>query len=269
MRLATPLQLAPRVTGEAELVLDVDGAVGVVRQLVGGMLEQPQVLRIDTQFDIPLQPGVDPILMPFLGGRGLDEELHFHLLELAGAENEVARGDLVAKALADLADTERRLLACGRHHVGEVDENALRGLRAQIVQAFLGLDGSEVGLEHHVELARLGPPAGFAGVRVADVGQPVGRRVAVFSFVGLDEVVGAVALVGDQRLDQRVVEDLDMAGRHPHLAGQDDRRIQADDVLAAGDHRAPPLPLDVLLELHAQRAVVPGRAGATVDLPEG
>lgn len=147
----------------------------------------------------------------FFGGRRLDEELHLHLLELAGAEDEVAGGDLVAEALADLADAERRLLAGRRHNVGKVDEDALRGFRPQIVQPLLGLDRSKVGLEHHVEFARLGPLAGLAGVRVANVGQPVGRRMPVFGFVGFDQMVGPVALVRDQRLDQRVVEDLDMA----------------------------------------------------------
>ena len=34
-------------------------------------------------------------------------------------------------------------------------------------------------------------------------------------------------------------------------------------------HRAPPLALDVLLELDAERAVVPGRPGAAVDLAAG
>ena len=53
----------------------------------------------------------DPVLVPLLVGAGLDEELHLHLLELAGAEDEVARRDLVAERLADLADAERRLLA--------------------------------------------------------------------------------------------------------------------------------------------------------------
>src|SRR4029453_9996111 len=42
-----------------------------------------------------------------------------------------------------------------------------------------------------------------------------------------------------------------------------------DDVFPLGDHRAPPLFLDVLLELNAQRSVVPGRAGTAVDLSRG
>ena len=85
----------------------------------------------------------------------------------------------------------------------------------------------------------------------------------------LRELVGAEPLVARRALDQRVGERADVAGRDPHLARQDHRRVQADDVLAAGDHGAPPLPLDVVLELHAQRAVVPGRARTAVDLARG
>src|ERR1022692_1505088 len=49
-------------------------------------------------------------LVPLLVGARLDEEFHLHLLELAGAEDEVSRRDLVAERLADLADAERDLL---------------------------------------------------------------------------------------------------------------------------------------------------------------
>ena len=87
----------------------------------------------------------------------------------------------------------------------------------------------------------------------------------MLGFVGLDEMVGAIALVGDQRLDQRVVKHLDVTGGHPHFAGQDDRAVEPDDVVTTGDHGAPPLPLDVLLEFHAKRAVVPSGLCATVD----
>jgi hypothetical protein len=230
------------------------------------MLEQPQVLGVDAEVDIPLLPAVDPILVPLLGARRLDEELHLHLFELAGAENEVTGRDLVAEALADLTDAERRLAARGGHHIGKVHEDALRGLGPQIVQAFLGFDRAEVRLQHHVEFARFGPLARVTGVGIANVGQPVGRRMAVLGLVRLDEMVCAITLVRDQRLHQRVVEHLDVAGCHPHFARQDDRGVEADDVVATGDHRAPPLPLDVLLEFHAKRSVVPRRFRASVDL---
>jgi hypothetical protein len=90
--------------------------------------------------------------------------------------------------------------------------------------------------------------------------------VAVLGLVRLEQVVGAVALVGVQRLDQRVAEDLDVAGGLPHLTGQDDRRVEPDHVVAALHHGLPPLALDVLLQGHAEGAVVPRRPRSAVDL---
>ena len=180
--------------------------------------------------------------------------------------------DLVAEALAGLGDAERRLLARGLHDVEEVDEDALGRLGPQVVQARLVLDDAEVGLEHHVELARLGPLPAGAAVRAGDVGQ--GDRVGVDLLAllrlpvgdGLLQVVDAEALVAAEALGERVGELADVARGDPRLARQDDRGVEADDVLAGGHHRAPPLALDVLLELDAERAVVPRRARAAVDL---
>src|SRR5262249_15615118 len=73
-------------------------------------------------------------------------------------------------------------------------------------------------------------------------------------------------LVAERALGERVGEGRDVAGGLPDLGGQDHRRVDADHVLTGGDHVAPPLPLDVLLELGAQRAVVPGCALPPVDL---
>ena len=261
------LELAPLRALEAEAVLDVDGALRVVRQLLLRVLEEPQVVPVDAEVGVPVGALVDPVLVPFLVGAGLDEVLHLHLLELARAEDEVARGDLVAERLADLADAERRLLAGRAHDVGEVHEDALRGLGAQVVQAGLVLDRAEVGLEHHVEVARLGPRALRAAVRAGDVGQAVLRRAPLPRLELLLEVVGPEALVAALALGQRVGEDADVARGDPDLARQDHRGVEADDVVPALDDGAPPLLLDVLLELDAERAVVPGGAGAAVDLP--
>src|SRR5699024_8665214 len=116
------LELAPFIAGEPEAVLDVEGALRVVRELLGWMLEEPQIVGIDAEVGVPPVTLVDPVRVPSFVFTGFDEVLHFHLLELAGTEDEVARRDLVAEALADLADAERRLLAGGVEHVGEVDE---------------------------------------------------------------------------------------------------------------------------------------------------
>src|SRR5207247_7010508 len=105
-----PLQLAPLAAGEAVPVLDVHRPLRVVGELLLRVLVEAQVLLADAQIGVPPEPGGDPMLVPFLVGAWLDEELHLHLLELAGAEDEVARCDLVAERLADLPDPEWDLL---------------------------------------------------------------------------------------------------------------------------------------------------------------
>ena len=96
-----------------------------------------------------------------------------------------------------------------------------------------------------------------SGHTISAIGTDSGSSMTFLGRVRLLHVVLTMPLVTVQALDQRIVEHLDMARGHPHLAGQDDRAVDADDVVAAGNHRLPPLPLDVLLELNAQRAVVP------------
>ncbi len=262
------LELAPRRSLELEFVLDVDGPLGVVRQLLLRVLEETQVVRIDAEAGVPVHARLDPGLVPLLIRAGGDEELHLHLLELARAEDEVAGRDLVAEALADLTDAERRLLAGGRHDLGEVDEDALRGLGAEVVESFFGLDRAEVGLEQAVEHARLCPGVLGAAVGAGDEGHVdrVGVVDALLLGVRLLQMVLAIALVAVLALDERIDERGEVAGGRPYLRREDDGGVEAHDVIAALDHRPPPLALDVVLQLDAERAVVPGGFGAAVDL---
>ena len=62
----------------------------------------------------------------------VDEILHLHLLKLAGAEDEVTRGDFVAERFTDLGDTEGQFHAAGIDDILEVDEHALGGFGAEI-----------------------------------------------------------------------------------------------------------------------------------------
>ncbi len=263
------LELGELRAAEVEAVLDVDGALRVVRELLLRVLEEAQVLGREPEVEVPVQPRLEPVLVPLLVGAGLDEELHLHLLELARAEDEVAGRDLVAEGLADLADAERRLLARGAGDVGVVDEDALRGLRAQVVHRGLVLHRAEVGGQQTVEVARLGELALHAAVRAVDAGEPALRRALVLVLVRLDELVLAEPLVARRALGQRVDERLEVTRRRPHLRGEDHRGVEADDVVAALHDRAPPLAAHVLLELDAEGAVVPGGAGAAVDLAAG
>ena len=99
-----PVRHAPQLApAEGEEELEVRGALGVEAQLLGAVVTQPQVLLADVQVQQPLLAEGAPVLEPLQVGAGLAEELQLHLLELTGAEGEVARGDLVAEALAHLA----------------------------------------------------------------------------------------------------------------------------------------------------------------------
>ena len=101
---------------ERKRVLDVGRADGVVAQLVlararaaaaarrRGRGSVYHVIRRSRQYSYHLR---DVVRMA--------EELDLHLLELARAEREIPRRDLVAKALADLGDAERNAArACCR-----------------------------------------------------------------------------------------------------------------------------------------------------------
>src|SRR6185436_14521269 len=204
---------------------------------------------------------------PLLGLVGRHEELHLHLLELERAEDEVPRRDLVAERLADLRDAERRLLARVLKGGLEVEEDALRGLGAEVDGRPGLLHGADLGLEHQVELARLGEVAVLVvpgelrgGVAAADVG------VLGDTITGLREVVGSEAQVAASALDQRIAEPGQMAGRLPGARVLDDRRVQGDDVVALLDHRPPPGVRNVVLQQYAVVAVVVGVGDPAVDL---
>ena len=154
------------------------------------------------------------------------------------------------KALPICATPKGGLRRRRRDDVVEVDEDALGRLGAQMHPAVVRLDGPHVGLEHQVEVARVGEGAPFAAS---------GAGVAL-------ELVGAIAAAAARAVDQGVGEVSDVA------AGDPDRRVhqyggvQADHVAAAPDEGLPPRSLDVVLQLDAERTVVP-RAGETaVDL---
>ena len=165
-----------------------------------------------------------------------------------------------------MPDAERELLAGRLQHVAVVDEDALGGLGPQVRQARFVLDRAQVGPQQAVEVSRLGEGPPGAAVRAGQLGKAVLRRVTVLLLVRLDEVIGPEALVAGHAFRQRVGELGDVAAGLPHLAGQDHRGVEAHDVVAFLHHRAPPLALDVVLHLDAERPVVPGRAEAAVDL---
>ena len=72
-----------------EQELDVARGGRVVRQLVGVMRPQPQLVGGHAEAEVPVEPLLAPVLVPLRALGRRDEVLHLHLLELAGAEHEV------------------------------------------------------------------------------------------------------------------------------------------------------------------------------------
>src|SRR5712692_8288559 len=130
----------------------------------------------------------------------MTEELNLHLLEFSGAEGEIARRDLVPKALPDLGDPEGNVHARRVAHVLEVDKNALRRLRTQEGGVFFRPHRTDDGLEHQIEFSRRGEltllvlagmaarlPRAFAGSQV--IRAKAGLALAAVHHHVVEEVV--------------------------------------------------------------------------------
>ena len=268
-------QLAP--VGEREGVLDVGGGAAVEGQLGRLVVAQAQMLLFDAEAQQPVLAVVLPVAEPLQVGAGLAEELALHLLELAGAEGEVARGDLVAEGLAHLADAEGQLAAGGALDVGKVDEDALRGLGAEVAGGRAVLGDADGGLEHQVELTDGGEVVlaadGADHVLVfGDESVHLVKAHGVHVHLGVlvaDELVGAVAGLAGAAVQQGVREAGHVAGGDPGLGVHDNGGIEAHVVGALLHEFFQPCLFDVVLELDAQRAVVPAVGQTAVDLRAG
>ena len=270
-----PVGHAPQFTppkGETEL--EVGRRLGIVGQLLFFVIPELEVFVPHSQGQQPLMAGVFPILEPLEVGARLAEEFELHLLEFAGAEGEIAGGDLVAEGLADLGDTEGHLLAGGALDIREIDEDALGRLGPQIQLVFRILGHALEGLEHQVE----GPDIGeipLAALRAADIlFVDIGLHLLEAPAGGvdpgvLDELVGPVAGLAALAVHQRIGEVTDMAGCHPHLGVHQDGAVEAHIVRALLDKLLPPGPLDIVFQLHAQRTVIPCVGEAAVNIRAG
>ena len=219
-----------------------------MRELFFRVLIETEVVRINPEIGVPGKTLVDPVLVPFLVLTRFDEELHFHLLELAGSENKVPRGDFVAEAFPDLSHTEGGLHPCSRDDVVEIDEDPLSGLRSQIVQTRFVIDGPQKGLQKPTKFLGFRELTLRAAVRTRDIAQTVFWGATLLLLKFFEEMVSTVALVATQALHQRVREHFDVSGGLPDGFGEDHRGIQTHHVGSRLNHPSPPLALDVLFQ---------------------
>ena len=131
------------------------------------------VIRPEAERPMPFHTRIAPFgPPPHLLARA-DEELHLHLFELAHAEDELTRHDLVAERLADLGDTERQLHAAGLLHVQEIDEDTLCRLGTQVDR--IGTLGRRA---HLVENIRLNWRTSVQ-LRVPEIGHTISQSTMI------------------------------------------------------------------------------------------
>ena len=86
-----------------------------------------------------------------------------------------------------------------------------------------------------------------------------------FGEIVLYQHVGAVPLLGILVVYEGIVEGGDMAGRHPGFGLHEYCGVYTDNILVEARHGVPPVLLDIVLELHAQLAVVIDGRKSVID----
>src|SRR4051812_2644409 len=104
-------------------------------------------------------------------------------------------------------------------------------------------------LEHHVELA--------SGAELA---------ATVGAFAALRDLVGAEAVLALLALNERIGKTCDVAARLPGSRIHEYGCVHSEHIVAVVDEALPPDALDVVLQRHAERAVVPRSCESPVDL---
>ncbi|VBB40800.1 putative Predicted transcriptional regulator [uncultured Spirochaetota bacterium] len=235
-----------------EFVLDVVGVLGVVGQLVLAVAVPAQFIHPNAQLFVVRPALFSPVIEELVVLPGLYEVLHFHLLELAGTENEVLGDDFVAEGLAYLGDPEGYLHSVGLDDVLVVDVDALGGFGAQVYEPGPVVHGTYVGLEHEVELAGIGQLAAAIGTFFA-------RQLVLVDLVGPESGFAFLAI------HQGVGEVLHVPRGFPDPGMHEDSRVQAHYVVVELGHFLPPKPRYAVFELDSHRSVVPGPCLASVD----
>ena len=92
---------------------------------------------------------------------------------------------------------------------------------------------------------------------------------AAFAELVFQKLVGTETFVASEAVDQRVGEVAHVARGLPNAGVQKNRAVETEHVLAARNKLLPPEVLDVALQFHAIRTVVPSVGEAVVNFGAG
>ncbi|MBT9136305.1 MAG: hypothetical protein DDT34_01379 [Firmicutes bacterium] len=116
------------------------------------MVAQADIRGLQANRQQPLMTKRTPVGEPLQICARTAEKFEFHLLKLARAEDKIARGDFVAKGLADLSYAKRQFASRGTRNIAEVYKNSLGSLGAQVDLGARIISNPLIGLKHKVEL---------------------------------------------------------------------------------------------------------------------
>ncbi len=182
----------------------------------------------------------------------LAEIFELHLFELARAKSEIARVNFVPERFPDLGDAERQFFARNIEDVLELHENCLGRFRAQIGHARFVFGCADIGFEHEVKRPGLG-----------QIFAATGRTL--FNAIFLRKLVRPKPGLAGSAVNHRIAKRLLVPARFPYRPVHQNRAIHSDDVVALVDHDAPPVILDIALQLDPERPVIPQPIETAVD----
>ena len=160
--------------------------------------------------------------------------------------------------------------------VAEVHEDTLSGFRTEINLVAFAFNHADFSLEHEVESTRL-CPIGLAASRAFDLVVhhhlvnfvKILACAAAFTELFFEELVSAETFVASEAVHERVREVTHVARSLPNAGVQKNRAIETKHIVAGSHELLPPEILDVALEFHAIRTVVPSIGEAVVNFGAG
>ena len=211
-----------------------------------------EVLRDDSKLvDVEVHPLLPPVREPLLVGTWLAEELHLHLLELAGAEYEVLGCDLVSEALSNLCDSKWNLHTGGLYDVLELSVDSLCCLRSEIDCGCCIHIRSNVGGEHEVEVPWRCERTLASTHRAWSVEVYLIRSETALALLAVNHWVSEVAHV---------------SACLPYPWVHENGSIKSNYAVMELGHLLPPQIPYVVLELYSKWTIVVGAVEASVDL---
>lgn len=240
---------------EGESVEEVIGALGVKGTIVFRHVENGDLAAGEANGLIPSKAVGQPLIEPLFPFGRANKKLYFHLFKLAGAEGEIAGVNFVAKGFTDLGDTEREFFAGNFKNVFKLNKHGLGGFGTEIGEVAFVFDGTDVGFEHEIELARFGhfPTAGrdvFTGFLRAR---------------GMGDLIGAKAPLASFAIDHGIGESSFVAAGFPNGAAHEDGAVHAHNIVPMLGHTFPPVVFEIAFEGDAEGAVIPSPIEAPID----